>query len=334
MSKVVKLPLAWRAVLTTWLMHTLLLATTFSTAEADSFGIPHHHPIKPERYGIHPDYAGRVYTHSSIRYAEDGTHSELTYNITTRKGLVSLDQYADIIESVACGADWLKVKVDPLAAEVESTQLQYQELNAGLSAVGGVLTGSVRWGCNDADGFPGPFQRRVVVGRTSLSDKIETEHVTYFECFEHINVRFHSDEPKPVESESTGAIGAASNTSAVFVDDHQYRRGRRGSDSSTAGFSHRFTRSLLKQGPFDVTCKDCYVSARIGIDFELEMSGLTLVRFKIGLSGSVKATVRLVATVSGSGNIFSFDKKLPFSNAVTDALSVAVFGPVSMAIKP
>lgn len=376
------------------------LIITFTAAQpetSNAFGIPHHHVIEPERYGVHEDYAGRVFVHSSVRYGEDGTKSELTYNVTTRKGLVSLDQYADVIESVSCdkvmtpptpqlpplelhstrgpwcsapcnwvaltlilqfmltyaipmassrpSKAWLKVRtIDPrLAGTSQAARLQLKGLNAGLATVGGVITGSIRFGCNDNDGFPGPFQRRIAAP-SSLNEggKIATSHVTYFECFEHINVRFHSDEPKPWPSEAAaveaswanGSSSSSSGDSNVFTDDHRYRRGRRGSDSSSVGFSHTFTRNLLSQGALDVTCSNCYASARIGVDFEIEMTGLTLKKFKIGLSGSVKATVRLVATVTGAVTIFDFDKKIPFSDSVTNALSVAVFGPVSMAIKP
>lgn len=90
-------------------MQLLLLlcgAITFTTAQpetSNAFGIPHHHVIEPERYGVHEDYAGRVYVHSSVRYGDDGTKSELTYNVTTIKGVVSLDRFADVIESVSCG---------------------------------------------------------------------------------------------------------------------------------------------------------------------------------------------------------------------------------------
>ena len=231
--------------------------------------------------------------------------------------------------------------IDPgLAATSQAARLQLAELNAGLATVGGVITGSIRFGCNDNDGFPGPFQRRITTP-ASLDEggKIATSHVTYFECFEHVSVRFHSDEPKPWPSEeaveASWANGSSSSSSSdVFTDDHLYRRGRRGADSSAVGFSHSFTRNLVSQGALDVTCSNCYASARIGVDFEIEMTGLTLKKFTIGLSGSVKATVRLVATVTGAVTIFDFDKKIPFSDSLTNALSVAVFGPVSMAIKP
>lgn len=228
--------------------------------------------------------------------------------------------------------------IDPgLAATSQAARLQLAELNAGLATVGGVITGSIRFGCNDNDGFPGPFQRRITTP-ASLGEggKIATSHVTYFECFEHISVRFHSDEPKPWPSEEAVEASWAngSSSSDVFTDDHLYRRGRRGADSSAVGFSHSFTRNLVSQGALDVTCSNCYASARIGVDFEIEMTGLTLKKFTIGLSGIVKATVRLVATVTGAVTIFDFDKKIPFSDSLTNALSVAVFGPVSMAIKP
>ena len=69
--------------------------------------------------------------------------------------------------------------------------------------------------------------------------KIETEHVSYFECFEHIKVRFHSDEPKPLPAadaalmDDAGTNHSGAGNDDVFADDHHYQRGRRGSGSGS-----------------------------------------------------------------------------------------------------